>query len=117
MKVKVETAKETWSKSIREIDYYGITFDHNVPAGEKNPEVLAINIIELEAESGEFADGIEFAKRYLHVKIDPDEYIGKRILAVPRCCQLKKGTQDQSRTNWMVDERDAQGKWSERQAS
>ena len=97
----------------RSIDYYGVTFDHNVPREDRNPEVLAISIIELEADSGEFANGIEFANTYLYTKFDPDDYIGKRILAVPRCCQLKKGTQDRSRINMLVDERDDAGKWSE----
>ena len=75
--------------------------------------MLVISIIELEAESGEFANGIEFARQWLHTEFNPDEYIGKRVLAVPRCCQLKRGTQDRSRINSLVGYRDSLGKWSE----
>lgn len=31
----------------RLIDYYGVTFDHLVPADDTNPEVLQMNIIEI----------------------------------------------------------------------
>ncbi|KAI0450423.1 hypothetical protein F5B21DRAFT_490799 [Xylaria acuta] len=36
----------------REIDYYGITFDHLVPPDDYDPEVLQINIIEIEDDNG-----------------------------------------------------------------
>ncbi|KAI0903665.1 hypothetical protein F4823DRAFT_568462 [Ustulina deusta] len=77
-----------------EFDYYGVTFDHLVPADDMDPEVLQINIIELETDEGPYAGGVEYANTYLNVKIDPADYVGKRILAVPRCCQKRKGTQD-----------------------
>jgi hypothetical protein len=32
----------------RQIDYYGVTFDHLVPANNPNPMVLQINIIEMD---------------------------------------------------------------------
>ncbi|KAJ5712478.1 hypothetical protein N7493_008946 [Penicillium malachiteum] len=54
------------------IDYYGVTFDHLVPADDTNPEVLQINIIEIEDDAGVYAN------KYNPFVIDPKEYIGKK---------------------------------------
>ncbi|KAL5344203.1 hypothetical protein ACLOAV_010821 [Pseudogymnoascus australis] len=81
------------------IDYYGVTFDHLVPADDPNPEVLAISIIEVDNDGGAFANN------NLLFQIDPTEY-KKKVLAVPRCCQVKQGTQDRQRCNTEVAERD-----------
>jgi hypothetical protein len=83
------------------IDYYAITFDNLVAAGESNPEVLAINIIEVDNDGGIYANQV------LQFSIDPTDYTRKRVLAVPRCWQHKKGTQDRARINSVVDEREA----------
>jgi hypothetical protein len=88
------------------IDYYGVTFDHLVPADDPNPEVLAINIIEVDSGGGVYADGGIFANKVLSFPVHPREYTGKKVLAVPRCCQYKKGTQDRERINSEVAERD-----------
>lgn len=82
------------------IDYYGVTFDHLVPADDPNPEVLAISIIEVDNDGGAFANKV------LLFQIDPIEYTGQKVLAVPRCCQVKQGTQDRQRCNAEVAERD-----------
>lgn len=56
----------------RLIDYYGVTFDHLVPADDDNPEVLQINIIEVEDDQGVYANtGLLFT-------VDPTEFIGRR---------------------------------------
>jgi hypothetical protein len=81
------------------IDYYGVTFDHLVPADETDPEVLAISIIEVDDDGGTFAN------KHLSFPVDPTEYTGKKVLAVPRCCQVKRGTQDRRRINSEVAER------------
>ncbi|KAI9373538.1 hypothetical protein BJX61DRAFT_552196 [Aspergillus egyptiacus] len=81
------------------IDYYGVTFDHLVPADDPNPEVLQINIIEIEDDSGVYAN------KWLLFAVDPVKFIGKKVLAVPRCCQRRKGTQDRWRVNALVDQR------------
>lgn len=81
------------------IDYYGVTFDHLVPANDPNPEVLAISVIEVDNDGGVFAN------KYLSFSVDPTEYTGKKVLAVSRCCQVKKGTQDRRRINGEVAER------------
>jgi hypothetical protein len=44
----------------RLIDYYGVTFDHLVPADDTNPEVLQINIIEIEEDNGVYAKYVAF---------------------------------------------------------
>jgi hypothetical protein len=62
------------------IDYYGVIFDHLVPADDPNPEVLAISIIKVDNDGGAFANKV------LLFQIDPTEYTGKKVLAVPRCC-------------------------------
>lgn len=77
----------------REIDYYGVTFDHLVPADDTDPEVLQINIIEIEEDGGAYAN------ENLPFSVDPADFIGKKVLAVPRCCQKRKGTQDRGRVN------------------
>lgn len=90
------------------IDYYGVTFDHLVPADEPNPEVLAINIIEVDNDGGVYADEGKYANEVLLFSVNPTEYTGKKVLAVPRCCQHKKGTQDRRRINGLVAERDSE---------
>jgi hypothetical protein len=89
------------------IDYYGVTFDHLVAADDSNPEVLAINLIEVDNDEGIYADGGIYANEVLPFPVDPTDYTGKRVLAVPRCCQHKKGTQDRARINGEVTEREA----------
>ncbi|KAH8590355.1 hypothetical protein B0O99DRAFT_580067 [Bisporella sp. PMI_857] len=87
-------------KPLDHIDYYGVTFDHLVPADDPSPEVLAISIVEVDNDRGAFANNV------LSFQIDATEYTGKKVLAVPRCCQVKKGTQDRRRWNGLVAERD-----------
>ncbi|KAJ5230433.1 hypothetical protein N7489_011141 [Penicillium chrysogenum] len=81
------------------IDYYGVTFDHLVLAEDINPEVLQINIIDIEDDNGVYAN------TWLSFAVDPTEFIGKKVPAVPRCCQKRKGTQDRWRVNALVDQR------------
>ncbi|KAJ5729039.1 uncharacterized protein N7483_003547 [Penicillium malachiteum] len=81
------------------MDYYGVTFDHLVPDNDTNPEVLQINITEVENDGGVDANAWHL------FPVDPAEYIGEKVLAVPRCCQKRKGTQDQGRVNMLVNER------------
>lgn len=81
------------------MDYYGVTFDHLVPEDETNPDVLQINIVEIEDDGG------MYAIRYNHFEIDPADYIGKRVLGAPRCCSKRKGTTDRARVNESVKER------------
>lgn len=85
----------------REIDYYGVTFDHLVRPDDIDPEVLQINIIEVDDDEG------EYARKYLRFAVDSRDYTGTRVLAVPRCCVKRKGTQDRGRVNDMVVERDS----------
>lgn len=61
---------------------------------------MQININEMDHDGGAYAN------KYLLFTVDPAEYTGRRALAVPRCCQKRKGTQDRSRINFMVAERD-----------
>jgi hypothetical protein len=61
--------------------------------------VLQINIIEIEG------DGAAYANKYLRFAVDPADYTRKKILAVPRCCQKRKGTQDRGRINFSVANR------------
>ena len=81
-------------------------FDHLVPADDPNSEVLTINIIEVDNDGGVYADGGKYANEVLLFSLNPTEYTGKKVLAVPRCCQHKKGTQDRGRVNGLVAERD-----------
>ena len=87
---------------VSHIDYYGVTFDHLVPANEPDPDVLCINFIEIDNDGGAFAN------EWLLFAVDPSEYTGKKVLAVPRCCQKKKGTQDRGRVNGRVAERNSE---------
>ncbi|TGJ87561.1 hypothetical protein E0Z10_g1178 [Xylaria hypoxylon] len=86
--------------TLSKIDYYGVTFDHLVPADDLDPDVLQINIIEVDYDGGEYAN------KYLLFPVNPADYTGKKVLAVPRCCQTRKGTQDRGKTNDEVAERD-----------
>lgn len=72
--------------------------------------MLQINIIELETEDGPFTHGWAYANEHLLFAVDPTDYRGKKVLAVPRCCQKRKGTQDRARVNSAVAERDARMK-------
>ncbi|TRX97235.1 hypothetical protein FHL15_002029 [Xylaria flabelliformis] len=87
-------------KPVQEIDYYGVTFDHLVPPDDYDPEVLQINIIEIEDDNGVYAN------TYMPFHVDVAEYAGKRVLAVPRCCQKRKGTTDRRRVNEGVDRKE-----------
>ncbi|KAI1172503.1 hypothetical protein F4777DRAFT_508527 [Nemania sp. FL0916] len=91
-------------KPVQEIDYYGVTFDHLVPPDDYNPEVLQINIIEIEDDNGVYAN------TYMPFHVDVAEYAGKRVLAVPRCCQKRKGTTDRHRVNDGVDRKEGRVK-------
>ncbi|KAK2009718.1 hypothetical protein LZ32DRAFT_608233 [Colletotrichum eremochloae] len=82
-----------WIRHERRIDYYGVTFDHLVPGDDLDPEVLQVNIIETEEDDGAYAN------KYLLFPVDAKDYTGKKVLAVPRCCQKRKGTQDRGRVN------------------
>lgn len=90
-----------------------MTFDHLVPADNLDPDVLQINIIEMEKETGPFADGAAYANEYLLFTVGPADYAGKKVLAVPRCCQKRKGSQDRMRINSEVAERDCESKGSD----
>ena len=92
-----------YSNVSRCIDYYGVTFDHLVPENDPDPEVLMINIIEIENDGGKYAN------KFLPFASDPAKYVGKMVLAVPRCCQKRKGTQDRARVNSRVTDRTSQG--------
>lgn len=49
-----------------------MTFDHLVPADDPDPEVLQINIIELETDdNGPFAHGAAYANQRLFFAVDP----------------------------------------------
>jgi hypothetical protein len=54
-----------------------------VPSGEDDPETLQINTIEMEEDDG------AYARKWLQIEIDVEEYRARKILAVPRCCQKK----------------------------
>ncbi|KAH7317656.1 hypothetical protein BKA65DRAFT_609389 [Rhexocercosporidium sp. MPI-PUGE-AT-0058] len=82
------------------IGCYGVTFDHLVSPDDTDPEVLQINIVEIEDDEG------LYAKKYNPFNIDPEEYTGKKVLTVPRCCQKRKGTTDRKRINDAVNARD-----------
>lgn len=90
------------------IDYYGVTFDHLVPASDPDPEALAINIVEVDKDGGLYADGGNYASEVLPFSINPIEYAEIKVLVVPRCCQCKKGTQDRRLFNRAVAERDSE---------
>ena len=66
-----------------------------------------INIIEVDNDGGEYADGGKYANEVLLFPVNPTDYTGKKVLAVPRCCQHKKGTQDRRLINGLVAERDS----------
>ena len=87
---------------LNRINYYGVIFDHLISADNPDPEVLAISIIELDNDGGAFANEV------LSFPIDPTEFTGKKVLAVPRCCQVKRGTRDPGRINGLVAERDGE---------
>ncbi|KAI9762870.1 MAG: hypothetical protein M4579_000223 [Chaenotheca gracillima] len=91
-------------RPLQRIDYYGVVFDHLVPADDPDPDVLQLNIIEMDDDDG------EYARDNLRCVPDLAEHIGKKVLAVPRCCQMRKGTQDRGRVNKYVIERDEKKK-------
>lgn len=64
-----------------------------------------INIIEVDSEGGECADGGVYANEVLMFSVRSEEYTGRKVLAVPRCCQKKRGTQDRKLINGQVAER------------
>jgi hypothetical protein len=61
--------------------------------------VLAVSIIEVDNDGGAFAN------EHFSFFVDPTEYTGKKVIAVPRSCQVKKGTTGRWRINSLVAER------------
>ncbi|KAK1768181.1 hypothetical protein QBC33DRAFT_569219 [Phialemonium atrogriseum] len=94
-------------KPYSHIDYYGVTFHHLVPSDDLDPDVLQITVIELEADTILYAIGEAYADEGLLFTVDLAEYVRKKVLAMPRCCQKRKGTQDRGRINNSVAKRDA----------
>ncbi|KAK1457849.1 hypothetical protein CMEL01_15832 [Colletotrichum melonis] len=100
---------------ISHFDYYGVTFDHLVPVVDADPEVLQINIIEVESDQGKTAN------ECVRFPVDALEYTGKKVLTVPICCQKRKGTTDRARVKnnvlyrdghpnpWMQDKSSSEG--------
>ncbi|PKK49389.1 hypothetical protein CI102_6124 [Trichoderma harzianum] len=88
-------------ETIDQIDYYGVIFNHLVPPGDADPEVLQINIIEMDEDEGEYANAC------LPFAVDWKEFTSKRILAVPRCCQIRQRTTDRLRINEGIIEKKA----------
>lgn len=66
-----------------------MTFDHLVPAGEDNPEVLQLNTITL------------VNSKYSKIQLFEYAAVGNVIL-LPRCCQTRVGSTDRGRVNDMV---------------
>jgi hypothetical protein len=97
-------------RPLKMIDYYGVIFGHLVPAEEVGPEVLQININEMETTDGPFAGGPAYANKHLLLPVDPAHYAERKVLAVPRCCQKRKDSQDRERINWSVAERDSEAR-------
>lgn len=52
----------------------------------------------------------QYANACLPFAVDWKEFAGKRILAVPRCCQTRKGTTDRLRISEGVRIRDEEAK-------
>lgn len=71
----------------------------------------------METEAGPFANGAAYANEYLLFPVDPVDYAGKKVLAVPRCCQKRKGSQDRLRINSSVAERDDEMKQTKSRCS
>lgn len=95
------------AKPLNQIDYHGVTFDHLIPADDDDTEVLQINITNMDD------DGSAYANETLPFKVDSTEYTGRRVLAVPGCCQKSQGTQDGWRINYGVADRDKRARSSE----
>ncbi|KAI0105563.1 hypothetical protein GGR51DRAFT_560408 [Nemania sp. FL0031] len=95
-----------WEAPKGDFESYGVTFDHLVSSDDPDPEVLQLNIFELEIEKGPFAGGVEHVNKYSLLTVDPADYIGKKVLAIPRCCQKRKGTTDRKRVNDEVEYRE-----------
>lgn len=62
--------------------------------------------------SGQWRRNVRRWRKYASVvfpfSINAIEYTGRKVLAVTRCCQHKKGTQDHRRINREVSERDSE---------
>lgn len=76
-----------------------MTFDHLVPADDANPEMLHINIIELKAKYGLYANGLDYVNENLLFEVKLLCDLGEKVLAVPRCCQKRNGTKYRERIN------------------
>ncbi|KHN93874.1 uncharacterized protein MAM_08296 [Metarhizium album ARSEF 1941] len=58
-------------------------------------------------------DGGAYANDNLPYKVNPADCTSSKVLAVPRCCQKRKGTQDRSRINFEVADRGARSRSGE----
>ncbi|KLU89633.1 hypothetical protein MAPG_08604 [Magnaporthiopsis poae ATCC 64411] len=99
----------TYQDSVRVLasrisDMYGITFDHLVPADDDDPHTLCL-LYELEREIPVSA-GVDYVNERVLFPVNLADHAGKRVLAVPRCCQTAFGVQDNFRIDSRVDLRD-----------
>lgn len=90
---------------LRISDRYGITFDHLVPADDDDPHTLCLTIYELEKEIPGWA-GVDYVSEDVLFPVNLADYAGKRVLAVPQCCQTGTSVEDNFRINAHVDLRD-----------
>jgi hypothetical protein len=62
---------------------------------DSDPDVLQLNVIEFDCAEA-------YLKKDLVLTINREEYEGKKLLVVPRCCQKREGTTDRRRVNEQV---------------
>ncbi|KAI9785605.1 MAG: hypothetical protein M1816_000351 [Peltula sp. TS41687] len=99
-------------------DQYGVTFDHRVADDDPDPEVVQFNLFDPTELSSPVVtrngrtitapDGrlIPTERDLLQVSLNEEEY-QNCIAAVPRCCQIRRGTTDRARVNSLVKQRQA----------
>ncbi|EJT79086.1 hypothetical protein GGTG_04175 [Gaeumannomyces tritici R3-111a-1] len=83
---------------------YAVTFDHLIPPDDDDPQTVCPIIYELE-EKGPESDVAHVNERVLF-PVGPVDYVRKRVLAVPRCCQTHTGADDDYRISGCVQIRD-----------
>lgn len=98
-------------------DEYGVTYDHLVSDSDSDPEVVQFNLVDptkllcpVLKRNGQpmtNSDGAVLTEQdVLKIALDGDEY-QDCVVAVPRCCQVRRGKTDRARVNYLVKKRQA----------
>ncbi|KIM93554.1 hypothetical protein OIDMADRAFT_35657 [Oidiodendron maius Zn] len=87
------------------INYYGSPLSTLSWPMTRNPEVLAITIIEVDDDGGVYADEEKYVNEVISLSTKPIAYTRKTVFCMPKCRRHQEGTRDPRRMDNEIAER------------